>query len=75
MTILEFCRTQTQAHELCVFRDRGYIVSAVWIDYEDIFQICDHIKNAELKAHTWGTLSIVTQHGDKLEIPCHYIDF
>lgn len=75
MTIGEFCLHHTQVGELCVFRDAGYIVGSTWIDIEDLFAIPDRIRNAEMKSHSWGTISITTEHGDKLGVPCHYIDF
>lgn len=75
ITIGEFCLHHTQVGELCVFRDTGYIVGSTWIDNEDLFAIHDKIRNAEMKSHSWGTISITTEHGDKLDVPCHYIDF
>lgn len=74
MTIGEFCRRKTQAKELCVIRDCGYITTTAWIDYEDLFSITPRIRDAEVKSDEWGTLSIVTEHGDSIEVPCHYID-
>lgn len=75
MTVIEFLRTKTQARELCVLRDSGYIVATAWIDYEDLFAVTQRIAKQEVKHDEWGTLTIITEHGDKLEIPCHYIDF
>lgn len=39
MTVEEFCLRKTQAQELCVIREDGWIVSTVWIDHEDLFAI------------------------------------
>lgn len=74
MTVREFCRNKTKALELCVIRDSGWIVHTVWIDYEDIFVISKQYEHKEIKNDEWGTIPIVTEHGDKIEIPCHYID-
>ena len=75
MTVGEFCLKKTQVGELCVFRDAGYIIGATYIDREDLFTMSDRIQNAEVKFDEWGTLTIKTEHGDKIQIPCHYIDF
>lgn len=74
MTVLDFCLRRTNAHELVVIRDSGWIVASVWIDYEDIFLIPDRVKDKEIRKDSWGTLNIVTEHGDELEVPCHYLD-
>ena len=75
MTIGEFCLHHTQVRELCVFRNSGYIVGSTWIDNEDLFAIHDGISKQEMKSHEWGTISITTEPGDKLDVPWHYIDF
>jgi hypothetical protein len=74
MTVREFCRKKTQALELCIVRDSGWIVQAVWIDHEDLFGMSQRYENQEVKSDEWGTIPIITEHGDKIEIPCHYID-
>ena len=70
MTVREFCKNKTKATELCIIRDRGYIVSAVWIDYEDIFRLPESIKNKEVKNLCHGTIDV---YGMK-NVPCVYID-
>ena len=74
MTVRDFCLKKTQAHELVVIRDAGWIVASVWIDYEDIFLLPERIKEKEVRRDEWGTLSIITKHGDEIEVPCHYLD-
>jgi hypothetical protein len=74
MTVGEFCREKTQAEELCVIREDGWIVTSVWIDHEDLFAIHPNINNKEVKSDEWGVLPIVTEYGDSISIPCHYID-
>lgn len=75
MTVIEFCLKKTQVGELCVFRGDGWIISITWIDHEDLFTIDNEIMNKEVKSDEWGTLTITTEHGDKIGVPCHYIDF
>ena len=74
MTVGEFCRTKTQAKELCVIRQDGWIVASAWIDYEDLFAIAPRDREKEVKSDEWGTLGVVTEHGDPVSVPCHYID-
>lgn len=74
MTVGEFCRTKTQAKELCVIRQDGGIVASAWIDYEDLFAIAPRVREKEVKSDEWGTLGVVTEHGDPVSVPCHYID-
>mgnify|MGYP004516723225 CR=1 FL=1 len=75
MDVREFCLKKTQAEELCVFRDKGYIIGATWIDHEDLFTMSNSIKDKKVKSDEWGTLTVTTKHGDKIDVPCHYIDF
>lgn len=74
MTVYEFCREHTQAHQLCVIRDSGWIVETVWIDYEDIFRMSKLSEKAEVKKTEFGELPIKSEHGDTVRIPCLYID-
>ena len=74
MTVREFCRHKTQALELCVIRDSGWIVHSVWIDYEDIFVLSSKYENKEVIKDEWGTIPIVDKNGNKINVPCHYID-
>lgn len=74
MTVMEFCRCSTQVGELCAIREDGWIKTCAWIVYEDMFAIPDSIRNKEVKSDEWKVLPIVTEHGDTINIPCHYID-
>ena len=74
MTVMEFCRCSTHVEELCVIRKDGWIKACAWIDYEDLFAIHEDIRSKEVKSDEWGTLPIITEHGDTINIPCHYID-
>lgn len=75
MTVGEFCLIKTQVGELCVLRECGYIRETRYIDHENLASMNDRIQNAEVKFDEWGTFTITTEHGDKIQIPCHYIDF
>ena len=74
MTVCDFCMKSTNVKELVVIRDAGYIVHTVWIDCEDLFAIHPNYANKEVIGDEWGYLSIVTEHGDTLSVPCHYIN-
>ena len=74
MDVREFCLKNTNVGELIVIRDNGWIVHTVWIDIEDIFMISPKIANKIVRSDSWDELSITTQHGDKISVPCHYID-
>ena len=74
MTVREFCRHKTQALELCIIRESGWIVHSVWIDYEDIFVLSNQYENKEVIKDEWGTIPIVDKNGNKIDVPCHYID-
>jgi hypothetical protein len=74
ITVLEFCLHKTQAMELCVLCDEGWIVGAVWIDHEDIFRIPDSLKDQKVTRHYWKELTIVNADGEKMKIPAHFID-
>ena len=74
ITVYDFCRHKTQAAELCVLCDGGWIVGAVWIDYEDIFRIPDSLRGKAVKSDHWEELTIVNEQGEKMKIPAHFID-
>jgi hypothetical protein len=74
ITVLEFCLHKTQAMELCVLCDEGWIVGAVWIYHEDIFRIPDSLKDQKVTRHYWKELTIVNADGEKMKIPAHFID-
>jgi hypothetical protein len=51
------------------------ILLVTWIDVEDLFSISNSIRDKNVKSDEWGVLEITTEHGDKIQVPCHYIDF
>ena len=73
MKVYEFCKKNTQAHQLCVICDSGWIVETVWIDHEDIFRMSKESQIAEVDRTEFGELPITTKHGDTVHIPCLYI--
>ena len=74
MNLRTFLLKQTNAKELCVIREDGWIVATCWIDYEDLFCIPPQLAKKTVKDNTWGTLSIVNMDNKAQDIPCHYID-
>lgn len=74
MTVKEFCMKKTQVNELVVIRDCGWIVATTWIDSEDIFRLPERTSQLEVISDEWGTIPIVTEHGDTVSIPCHYVN-
>lgn len=74
MTVREFCMKQTQVKELVVIRDCGWIVATAWIDYEDIFRLSEKTSQLEVISDEWGTIDVVTEHGDTISVPCHYVN-
>lgn len=74
ITVNEFCRKETRALELCIIREDGWIVAAVWIDCEDIFRLPQSIVDKTVISDEWGTLNIIDGRGRMVKIPCHYIN-
>ena len=74
MKLFEFLRYKTNANELCVIRESGWIIDACWIDYEDFFLVHPKIADKEVKKDEWDYLPIVNENNAKIKIPCHYID-
>ena len=76
MTLYEFLRKKTQALELCVVRENGWIAATYFIDYEDLF--CRHLSkrlgDMEVKNDEWSVIDIKCRDGKIIQTPCHYID-
>lgn len=75
MTVKEFCLKHTQVGELIIFRDDGWISGSTWIDHEDLFAIPESFINKIVKGDSWQELTVTTEHGDKVSVPCHVVDF
>lgn len=74
MKLREFLLKKTNAKELCVIRDSGWIVASCWIDYEDLFYVPHKLADNVVKNDEWGYLSIVNENNAEIKIPCHYVD-
>lgn len=74
MTLVNFLRHETNAKELCVIRDNGWIVATCWIDYEDLFHVPTRLADKVVKNNEWDYLSIVNENNACIKIPCHYVD-
>lgn len=74
MPLHNFLRTEVAALELCVIRLKGWIVATCWIDYEDLFIIPKDLSDLPVQNDSWGTLPIADQSGNRVEVPCHFID-
>ena len=74
MTLKDFLYHKTNAQELCVIREHGWIVASCWIDYEDLFIIPHRLANNIVKNDEWGYLPIVNENNAMVKVPCHYID-
>jgi hypothetical protein len=74
ITCKEFLLHKTDALQLCVIRDSGWIVETVWIDYEDIFRVSEKTRNQIVKGSEYGELTIRDKDGAKIKVPCLYID-
>lgn len=74
MTLREFLLKKTNALELCVICEDGWITATCWIDYEDLFHIPPKLENKIVKGDKWDYLTIVNENNASIKIPCHYID-
>ena len=83
MTVTEFCLKHTQVGELIIFRKDGWISGSTWIAHEDLtwiahedlFAIPESFMNKIVKDDSWWELTVTTEHGDKVSVPCHVVDF
>lgn len=76
MTLREFLRTKTNANELCVVCEDGWISATFWIDYEDLFDryLPFELGSKPIRRAYWDFLPIVNENNASIKIPCHYID-
>lgn len=74
MTVKEFCLKHTQVGELIVFREDGWISGSTWIDHKYSFAIPESFINKIVKGDSWWGLTVTTEHGDKVSVPCHVVD-
>lgn len=74
MILRDFLHKKTNAKELCIIREDGWIIVSCWIDYEDLFVIPQNLSQKAVKKDEWGYISIVNENNAEIKIPCHYID-
>ena len=68
MKLFAFLRYKTNANELCVIREGGWIIDACWIDYEDLFLVHPKIADKEVKKDEWDYLPVVNENNAKKNI-------
>lgn len=73
-TLRNFLHKKTNARELCVIQEDGWIVATCWIDYEDLFAIPHSLADKVVKSDKWGYLEIVNEDNACINIPCHYVN-
>lgn len=74
MTLSDFCYGHTKVGELVVVRDAGYVVATAYIDAEDLFALNPQLAARQVAKDEWGRLEVTTEHGDRIAVPCHYVD-
>lgn len=74
MILRDFLHKKTNAKELCIIREDGWIIVSCWIDYEDLFVIPQNLSQKAVKKDEWGYIGIVNENNAEIKIPCHYID-
>lgn len=74
MKLKDFLHYETNARELCVIRQGGWIVASCWIDYEDLFYIPHRLADNRVLKDEWDYLSVVNENNAAIKIPCHYVD-
>lgn len=76
MNLIQFLREKTDVCELCIIREDGWRTGAVWIDNEDLWIRCisSTVMRMPVKGDSWGVITIINAHGEKKDVPCHYID-
>lgn len=76
MLLEDFLLKEVKAKTLCLITENRYIISAVYIDYEDLFIYYIHPKllKKEVKDNEWKTLTIVNRDDNLVLIPCLSIE-
>lgn len=49
MILRDFLHKKTNAKELCIIREDGWIIVSCWIDYEDLFVIPQNLSQKAVK--------------------------
>lgn len=76
MKLGDFLLHKTNAGELCVITEAGWLVATFWIDHEDLFcrNMPTEMANKKIIHEYWGDLTIVNENNNPVKIPCHFID-
>lgn len=74
ITLQEFLRNKTNAEELCVICDYGWIKATVWIDHEDLFCVPVEYADNPVLGNWWGTIPVVNAAGEKTDVEAHFIE-
>ena len=74
MTVIEYCLTKTEVHELVIIRSGGYRTCAAFIDYEDLFRLPPDIANAEVMDAGHGFIAVAGPANTSCNTPCVYLD-
>ena len=76
MLLEDFLLNKTEAKTLCSITENGWIISTVFIDYEDLFMryMDSKLLKKEVKEIKWKTLTIVNSSDHSCVIPCLSIE-
>lgn len=76
MLLKDFLLKKTKAQTLCSITENGYIISTVYIDYEDLFMryMNPELLKKEVKEIKWISLTIADSGGYLHLIPCLSIE-
>lgn len=77
MTVKEFLLSKTHIGELCMVTSKGWPVTTVWIDCEELIAlnaINSDVKRKIVKSDSYGEIKIRNHDGSYINVPCHYID-
>ena len=76
MLLKDFLLKKVKAQTLCSITENGYIISTVYIDYEDLFMryMDSKLLKKEVKEIKWISLTIVTSSDHSCVIPCLSIE-
>ena len=76
MLLGDFLLNETKAKTLCLITENGYIISTVFIDYEDLFMryVNPELLKKEVIGNKWDALPIVNRDDNSVLIPCLSIE-
>lgn len=74
MTVIEYCRNETDVCELVIIRAGGYTSCAAYIDYEDLFRLPPNIAHADVIESSYDHIKVLDHQGTYVSVPCTYLD-